>query len=262
VVETADVVAWIREDAREFAEHLSGAEPDAPVPTCPGWTADDLVGHLAGGFANWYCFNISSTPDSWSFEGLLAGFAPLEGDHASKVAAFEAGIARFVRLCEELDLDQSSWAFGATEPARWWVRRAAVELTVHLMDAASLHETSSSTSATNHSEAIDELLSLLPMTAQTRGFMAQMVPDSAKPVPETPLVAAGLQADDTGRAWTMSRSDDGTARMSEGLGSELGAIGHGSSADVLAWLQGRPLSTPLIVDGDPRLLDSWNFSQY
>jgi hypothetical protein len=85
-------------------------------------------------------------------------------------------VSSMISCSEELDLDQPSWAFGVTEPARFWVRRAAVELTVHLMDAASLHATSSSTSATNHSEAIDELLSLLPMTPQIRGFMALKVP--------------------------------------------------------------------------------------
>src|SRR5215469_15583450 len=35
-----------RESAR-FAAALQGAAPDAPVPSCPGWDADDLLWHLA-----------------------------------------------------------------------------------------------------------------------------------------------------------------------------------------------------------------------
>src|SRR5215472_11044104 len=35
-----------RESAR-FAAALRGAAPAAPVPSCPGWDADDLLWHLA-----------------------------------------------------------------------------------------------------------------------------------------------------------------------------------------------------------------------
>src|SRR5947207_12648753 len=36
----------VRESAR-FAEAISEAPPEAPVPSCPDWNADDLLWHLA-----------------------------------------------------------------------------------------------------------------------------------------------------------------------------------------------------------------------
>jgi hypothetical protein len=39
------------------------------------------------------------------------------------------------------------------------------------------------------------------------------------------------------------------------------AVGRASSADVLAWLWGRPMTTLLTIDGDADLLDEWNLFQ-
>jgi uncharacterized protein (TIGR03083 family) len=41
-----DFLAHLRADSARFAEVLATADPAAPVPTCEGWTAADLLWHL------------------------------------------------------------------------------------------------------------------------------------------------------------------------------------------------------------------------
>src|SRR5215471_7614339 len=42
-----DFVAHLVRESGRFGEAIGGAPPDAPVPSCPDWNADDLLWHLA-----------------------------------------------------------------------------------------------------------------------------------------------------------------------------------------------------------------------
>jgi uncharacterized protein (TIGR03083 family) len=258
-MDLAAAVEWIKGDAAEAANLLREVGPDEPVPTCPGWTAADLSGHLATVYCAWYPYNISTPADQWSPEGLMARIGRVSGDgHDAGVAEFEAGVAEFVELCSGSDLDMATWSFGGVDPARWWVRRAGTELTVHLADAASVRNRSVSTSAQFHAEAIDEVLTeLFPRMAAVEGF-ASATQDTDFDPTTTPDRQAALVASDTEMAWTLERGDDGSVRSTRGLSGNPAATGTGSSSDVLAWLHGRPLAAPLTVDGDAALLDEWN----
>ena len=119
--------------------------PKRAVPTCPEWRAPDLAAHVARGFAGWYCYNISTPADAWNRGDLMAAMMLPAEDLPAGIALFDRGVGEFLEHCATLDLDQPTWAFGDTEPARWWIRRAAVELTVHLTDAAAIGGGRSST---------------------------------------------------------------------------------------------------------------------
>jgi hypothetical protein len=255
------VVAWIADDAAEMVALLREADAEQPVPACPGWNAADLGRHVAVGFSAWYPYNISTSVADWTPDGLMARIARVGDDHQANVSCFESGVVEFTTFCSELDLDQPSWAFGGVEPARWWVRRAAVELTVHLTDAAGVLDRRSSTSPGRRAEAIDELTTeMYPRMAAVRATMNALT-GARSTAPEPPDRPAALTTDDTDRAWTLSRADDGTATTARGLTDGVAAVGRGSSADILAWLHGRPMTAELTVDGDPGLLDDWNLFQ-
>ena len=256
-----DAIAWINSDAAEMAALLAEAEPDQPVPACPGWSAADLSRHIAVGFSAWYPYNISTPAGDWTPEGLIARIAGVTDDHQQNVEVFRSGAAEFTALCTDDDLDVPTWSFGGVEPARWWVRRAAVELTVHLTDAAGVLGRRSATTPERHAEAIDELTTeMYPRMAAVKATMSALTGGDST-VPDPPNRPAGLVTDDTDRAWTFTRSADGTAHTERGLGDDVEAVGSGSSADVLAWLHGRPMTTALVVDGDAGLLDEWNLFQ-
>jgi hypothetical protein len=42
-----DFLDHLELESARFAEAIGGARPEAPVPSCPGWNADDLLWHLA-----------------------------------------------------------------------------------------------------------------------------------------------------------------------------------------------------------------------
>lgn len=256
-----DVVAWISDDAAEMVALLREAAPDQPVPACPGWTAADLAGHVTIGMAAWYCYNISTPAEQWTPEGLMARFAAISDDYSTNIDEFESGAADFLSLASAIDLDAPAWSFGGTEPAGWWLRRAATELTVHLTDAAGVHGRHSSTTPARHAEAIDELTTeLFPRLQAVRSTMNALLSGDS-PVPAPPDRPVSLVTDDTDRVWTLTRSDDGTACATRSAVDAPGAVGRGSSADVLAWLFGRPMTRPLAVEGDASLLDEWNLLQ-
>lgn len=259
-MEFEDIIAWITDDAAEMASLLRAAEPGQPVPSCPGWNAADLSAHVAGGFSAWYAYNISTPADQWTPDGLMARLANVSADHQTNVALFESGVDEFVGCCVESDLDVATWSFGGVEPARWWIRRAGAELTVHLTDAAGIHGRRSSTTPARHAEAIDEVTTeVFPRLAAFKATMSAMTgADTSVPTP--PDLVACLVADDVDQAWTLT-SDDGSARATRGRSGVAAAVGQGSSADVLAWLHGRPLTAPLTIEGDPAILDGWNLFQ-
>ena len=43
---TLDYLGHLARESALFGHALDGAAQDAPVPSCPGWTADDLLWHL------------------------------------------------------------------------------------------------------------------------------------------------------------------------------------------------------------------------
>ena len=47
-----DYVAHLARESDRFGEAIRAARPDEPVPSCPDWTADDLLWHL--GEVQWF----------------------------------------------------------------------------------------------------------------------------------------------------------------------------------------------------------------
>ena len=43
---TPDFLADLAAESQRFAEVMAGVDPSAPVPSCPDWTAADLLWHL------------------------------------------------------------------------------------------------------------------------------------------------------------------------------------------------------------------------
>lgn len=96
-----------------------------PVPACPGWTLDELYGHL-GSIERWAASivrqgNFLQQPD------------PPAQD---KATWFLEGAQIFLHVMAEIDPEMPCWAFGP-EPgtARFWLRRQAHEHALHLLDA-------------------------------------------------------------------------------------------------------------------------------
>ena len=103
-----------------------------PVPACPGWTFRELATHVGRGHR-------------WAAE-IVATQAAVPVPQAEVAdGKLPAGpVAREAWLNDAADLlagavsaagDAQVWTFLGPEPARWWLRRRAHEVAVHLADA-------------------------------------------------------------------------------------------------------------------------------
>lgn len=95
------------------------------VPACPGWSLEQLFGHL-GSIERW----AAAVTRTGTFVQEPA--PPAEG----ATAWFLAGTAPFLETMTGLDPEKECWTFGPRpHTARFWLRRQAHEHAIHLVDA-------------------------------------------------------------------------------------------------------------------------------
>lgn len=131
-----DPITVIRREAGRVATVLAGVDPALPVPTCPEWTASDLLWHL--GEVHWFWANV------------LARGATTEADveqiEETKPARPEspAGLADFLNQSTDalaaqlaaLGDDEHRWTWFEPEQTVGFTRRMQVfEATMHRVDA-------------------------------------------------------------------------------------------------------------------------------
>ena len=130
-----EYIGALREQAARFATVLRHSASDAPVPSCPDWTALDLVRHVVQVYAH-------------KAAVLRAGKAVPDSDvEAADDATFSEALERhdavvvdLIDLLAELDPEAPAWTWmeGAGESTVGaWARRMAHEALMHRVDASS-----------------------------------------------------------------------------------------------------------------------------
>lgn len=122
-------------EAARFAAVLAAVAPQAPVPTCPGWTAHDLLKHLIEVHEFWAAV-IGDHLDADGVEDLQRNRTPPPDDVAGLLRA---------RACATTDLLAALAARDPAEPAWSWFppdqsvgftwRMQTHEATMHRVDA-------------------------------------------------------------------------------------------------------------------------------
>jgi uncharacterized protein (TIGR03083 family) len=241
-----------RESAR-FADAIREAPPGAPVPSCPGWDADDLLWHLAEVQWFWATVVREGVPGDRAEElkperpadraGLLAFFAEASASLSQILAATPPGAA--------------AWTWSDDQTAGFIRRRQAHEALIHRVDAEL---------AAGNRSPIDPLLSADGVDEALR-VMYTMVPDWATFTPDHTRTVR-VRAADTGQTWlvTLGRftgTDPGTGTSYDepdiqtaaaDSGRPAGAGISGSAADLDCWLWHRPPLGPVERTGDPEML--------
>ncbi|MCL3859872.1 maleylpyruvate isomerase family mycothiol-dependent enzyme [Actinotalea sp. K2] len=119
-------VMTVREQSERFLEALADAPSTTPVPTCPGWTAADLLHHL------------TEVQHTWSrvvAEGLEGPDVPEPVADEPITGAARAGTALLAAL-EAHRPEQPCWSWHEAGGTVGWVaRRQAHEALVHRVDA-------------------------------------------------------------------------------------------------------------------------------
>ncbi|MGD8201100.1 maleylpyruvate isomerase family mycothiol-dependent enzyme [Ornithinimicrobium sp. W1679] len=131
-----DPLAVIRSESDRFAEVLAGADPQAPVPTCPGWDARDLLHHLAEVHAFWAQVLGSDVRDDEGVEALEQA-APPRPDGVEELLALRARATDdLLEQLGALDDAEPRWSWWPPDQTVGFTRRMQTyEATLHRVDA-------------------------------------------------------------------------------------------------------------------------------
>ncbi|MCE5288489.1 MAG: maleylpyruvate isomerase family mycothiol-dependent enzyme [Nocardiaceae bacterium] len=156
-----------------------------PVPSCPGWSIDDLFAHL------------------WAIETWVTGVIrtrepAAEVDPSGRSARdFVDDLPTFLTVLRHADPEQPCWSFGSDRTVGFWHRRQAHEHAIHHWDLANAVGRSIEFDPEFAADGVSEVVEMF-YPRQVRKGRTQPLPDAVQ------LVAA-----DTGDEWTLG---DGAPR--------------------------------------------------
>ncbi|MGG5259936.1 maleylpyruvate isomerase family mycothiol-dependent enzyme [Phycicoccus avicenniae] len=224
------------------------AGPDAPVPTCPGWTVTDLVVHQ-GAVHRWATAMLTGgDPRAVDIDTFEAG-----GREAPDLLAWlrEGADALMATLrAAPDDLEAFTFLREAPPPRLFWARRQHHETTIHALDALAARDDRTLTAADawfDAATALDGVDELLVGFWPRRGKGPR-----AEAGPYPAVVAA-----DSGERWLLEVGTDAVAtrRLAPGAPSPDGAVAlTGTAVDLYLALWNRG-GTP---DDPAGLLPRWS----
>ncbi len=122
-------LSHLRSESARFRAVLAGCDPDARVPSCPDWTAADLLWHLA-------------TVQRWWAEVVTARPAEPEEVEPSRpesygdlLAAFDQWSDELAGVLEAADPAEEAWNWSDDHTVGFILRRQAHEALIHRVDA-------------------------------------------------------------------------------------------------------------------------------
>lgn len=162
-----DYASTYLEETRAFGELIRAADQSTPVPTCPGWTLEQLFRHVGRG-DRWAAQIVRDRMDSFlDFRSVEAGKPPPDLDDA--ISWLNGGAQQLVDAVEVTGVETPVWTFLGTRPANWWIRRRLHENAVHRADAAVAVGTEFTLDAEVAADGIDEFLERIVLQAGKDG---------------------------------------------------------------------------------------------
>jgi uncharacterized protein (TIGR03083 family) len=237
-------LAALRHEGAAFRAAVSSDGLAGPVPTCPGWTVEDLVIHL-GGVYRWVRGHVTrdatTRPEPPSTDGAPRGEAALTwwDDHYGELLS----------TLDRLDGELPAWNWAPqAKKAVFWHRRMAHETAVHRWDA---QVASGLTEPVETKLAVDGVSEVLD----------SWLPGGRRRVRESPVSGlAQLVASDVAHAWLVRIRGaavallDTSTVMHEPHRIDAQAVGTASDIQLALW--GRVPFDVLETAGDPRLLET------
>lgn len=234
----ADYVEIIRSESQELARAAESAGLRAPVPSYPGWTVSELLGHK-GRAQRWVLMLIESRD----------GFQPGEQSeivtppHAQRQQWFEEGAETFAVALEMAGPDAEVFSWTDEHTTTFWARRQAFETAIHRRDAQlAAGMTPDPINRDLAIDAIDNLLEVLSSQGQNRQLRGEG---------ET----IHLHCTDGEGEWLLTFTPSGMTWSHEHAKGTLAA--RGTASDLLLLLYGRIAPDAVEVFGDASLLALW-----
>ncbi|MDZ5622145.1 maleylpyruvate isomerase N-terminal domain-containing protein [Nocardioides bizhenqiangii] len=246
----------IRRDSARFREVLAACDPAAPVPSCPEWSAADLLWHLTTVQHSWWAV-VVNRPQSREEMGYTEPDRP-EG-YDALLAAFDDAHGAFAAALEAADPAEPAWSWSseaADQTVAFTYRRQAHEALIHRVDAeltaGALTSLDPALAADGVDEALDKMYGALPSWGR---FEPQ------------PRYIEFRIADFGTSVWTQLGTFSGTAPDGEEFSDEQDmhvvadpgvppdAVVAGDAAVLDSWLWHRGDEAGIAISGDTRVIE-------
>lgn len=240
--------AYLQETSA-FGELVRDADQSAPVPSCPGWSIEQLFVHVGRG-DRWAAQIVRDRMDTFlDFRSVENGKPPPDLDDA--ISWLNGGAQLLVDAVEQTGADSPVWTFLGPRSAHWWIRRRLHENLVHRADAALAVGAEFELDPHLAADAIDE-------------FLERIVIQAGKDGAALPLEGGDtlhLHATDPGLGeageWTIA-VEDVVVRWSHEHGKGTAALRGGVTELLLALTRRVPLAdTGIELFGDDAVWQRW-----
>jgi uncharacterized protein (TIGR03083 family) len=233
-------------EAARFVDAVRGLDPESRVPTCPEWSAADLMRHT-GTVHRWAGNQVAVlTPERISSDDMDLAIP----SDASGLPDWLAEGGRFVvDALRAKDPDAEMWAWGADQHVRFWSRRMLHETAVHRADAEFTAGIDPHIEPDVAVDGIDEFLENLAMARRWNARVDELLGNGER---------LTFRATDRDEAWTITLEPNTFTWDHAGAAAEAGV--EAVASDLVLFVYGRldPADQARFkVDGNQALLAFW-----
>jgi len=203
---------------------------DAAVSTCPGWTVDDLIRHVATVYLHKVaCMRLGSDPENW----------PPDLSAEPALELLDRGFSELSTEFDARDPTESTFTwYPPDQTVGFWYRRMALETAVHRVDAELAAGVPTPIAADLAADGIDEFVVIMVGWGETTYGQGELVS------------APTVEIRSAGRSWFVTQSP--AAVVVEAHKSDPATVIVGEPSDVLLWLWRRiGVDAGLAISGDP-----------
>lgn len=240
----ASYVDAIGEEADRLA-HVTGRGFAQMVPTCPGWSVADLVGHVAIVYEHWTARLDAADPEQEDGADGADGASVAAEAGPDVLAALDGAVVRLTAALERLGPDSPCWNWSGHDlVAAWVARRMALETAVHRFDGEN---------AVGRAAPIETELAVDGIDERIGVHLEADLPEA----PDATLGgSASLVCDDADAAWTLDVAG-GRVRWRRGRGP-ADVVLVGSASQLLLFVWNRIGPDALRLTGRRDVAEAWS----
>jgi uncharacterized protein (TIGR03083 family) len=248
-MDRARYLSFLRHDAEALLSAASG-HLERPVPSCPGWSVERLVGHV-GRVYRWTAAWVASGATPWDSPSASRGEAPQverAPDGEAVLPWTEAAVDLLVTTLEAVDPSSTVATWAGEQPAIFWPRRMAIETALHRWDVQNATGDAAPVDPELASYAIDEFFGIILPQRAAEGIEALDAADRS----------LHLHATDIPGEWLVTLRPRPRDMEVEHVHAKGDVAARGAASDLLLFLWNRGGVDRLEVFGERELLERWS----